>query len=293
MNDGISVVIPIYNERVAVARLGARIHSLLESMTRSSEVILVNDGSDDGSDRVLSDLASESVHILNHPTNRGYGAALKTGIRAARYGYVAIIDGDDSYPMDRIPDLLKYMEENNFDMVVGARNGEIVEQQWLRGLVKRRLLNLANVLGGFAISDLNSGLRIMRSSSLKIFLHMLPDGFSFTTTITLAMLSSGYVVGFVPIDYYKRSGSSKIRPIYDTINFIQVIVRSIMWFSPFRVFFPFGLSLIFSAFAIAGISWSLFDDIPHTTFVVLLMAGIQFLGLGMLADVIIKNTGMR
>jgi glycosyltransferase involved in cell wall biosynthesis len=293
MSDGISVVIPIYNERAAVARLGERIQNLLEGMVRPSEVILVNDGSTDGSEQMLPDLASESVHVVNHPTNRGYGAALKTGIHSAKYEWVAIIDGDDSYPMDRIPDLLKFAEESKLDMVVGARTGADVHIPWLPGYVKRRLLNVANVLGGFAIPDLNSGLRIMRTASLSRFLHMLPDKFSFTTTITLAMLSSGFQVGFVPINYYKRSGRSKIRPIYDTLNFLQAIVRAIMWFRPFRIFVPFGLFLILLAFVTVGIAWYLYNDIPHTTFAVLLVTGLQVLALGMLADVITKNSGMR
>ena len=166
---------------------------------------------------------------------------------------VVITDSDGTYPNDRIPELAAMMTD--WDMVVGARTGDEVRVPLVRRPAKWALNMLANVLVETRIPDLNSGLRVFRREVVLRFLPILPNGFSFTTTITLAMLSEGYRVTFVPIDYYARQGRSKIRPVYDTLNFLQLIVRTVLYFNPLRVFLPLSLFFFGAGLVVGLVVW--------------------------------------
>ena len=237
-----SVIIPCYNEREGIADT---VDSLVSQLHDSDgyEVIVVDDGSDDGSDEVLREVLQQHprVRVETHSCNRGYGAALKTGIRRSSAELIVITDADGTYPNERIPELVEIAK--SVDMVVGARTGENVTYSKIRKIPKFFLAGYASWLAGQRIPDLNSGLRVMRRSVLERFLNILPSGFSFTTTITLAMLTNYYAVRYIPIGYSSRVGKSKIRPIRDTLNFVQLILRTGMYFAPLRVFFPIGLML--------------------------------------------------
>ena len=148
-----------------------------------------------------------------------------------------ITDADGSYPAELIPVLLRDLGE--YDMVVGARVGEHVAIPLIRRPAKWFLRKLASYLAGRAIPDLNSGLRVMRKPLVTRFEHLLPSGFSFTTTITIAALCSGSLVRYCPIDYHKRIGESKIRPTH-TVEFLLLILRTIVYFNPLKVFIPLG-----------------------------------------------------
>src|SRR3989338_11136852 len=174
------------------------------------------------------------ARIITHQQNKGYGASIKTGIKNSSGDFVAIIDGYRSYAGRDLLKLTGYLKEN--DMVVGSRTKPKIKEQIMRKIAKFFLNRLAAYLVETRIPDLNSGLRIMRRNKLSEFLRILPNGFSFTTTLTLAFLDSGAVVNFIPIDYNKRHGKSKIRPVYDTLNFIQLILRTVLYFNPLRVF---------------------------------------------------------
>jgi glycosyltransferase involved in cell wall biosynthesis len=232
-----SVVIPCYNEESAIEE---SLQSLRECLGDIGpyEVIVVNDGSTDRTSEILEGRAREdaSLRIIHHMRNQGYGAALKTGIRRASGRLVAIIDADGTYPYDRLPDLINRAE--SADMVVGSRTGEIVDYSFFRRIPKLFLKSYMQWLAGQGIPDMNSGLRVFRKSSAERFLKILPDTFSFTTTITLAMLRNHYNVQFVPINYSKRKGKSKIKPFHDTIRFAQLILRTGMYFAPLRVLLP-------------------------------------------------------
>jgi hypothetical protein len=155
----------------------------------------------------------------------------------------------------------------------------------IRRPAKWAINQLANYLSQASIPDLNSGLRVMRRDVLQRFIRLLPAGFSFTTTITLAMLTNGFPVRFEAIDYEQRSGRSKIRPIRDTLNFIQLIIRTVMYFEPLRIFVPLSGLLIFASVAVLVSSW-LLGKVMDVTTVVLFVAGIQMLATGMIADII-------
>lgn len=290
-DDGLSIVIPVYNEAAAVPGLLQRVDAIREKVSGPLEVILVNDGSTDGTVEGLSAASADYIQVIHHDSNRGYGAALKTGIQAAQYPWIAITDADATYPDERIPDLFEWTQCSGFDMVVGARVGRHVKIPLIRRPAKWCLSVLANWLSGHNIPDTNSGMRVMRKETLKLFVRVLPNGFSFTTTITLAMLSSGYRVKYVPIDYYHREGISKIRPFHDTLAFLQLICRTVLWFSPLRVFVPLGVFCMVLAFVVLIGSWQLMGKAWDISFAVLCMTGVMVITVGMLADLINKRIG--
>ncbi len=284
----VSIVVPVYDEQHAVAETARLLLEAVAGLGSESEIIFVDDGSKDGTSAVLGEIAG--IRVVRHRENRGYGAAIKTGIRIARNPWIAITDADGTYPSHRLPDLFAVLCDENLDMVVGARTGGNVHIPWVRRPAKWFLGKLSNFLSGRRIPDLNSGFRIIRRSVLERYLRILPDGFSFTSTITLAMLTNGLNVGYVPIDYHQRSGKSKIRPVYDTLNFLQLILRVVLWFNPLRVFIPLSLLTMLASFAVLAGSWYYLPEAMDVTFGVLFMTSVLILAVGLLADMIDKRT---
>ncbi len=284
-HSGISVIVPAYNEEDGIGEVVDRIHGALTRSGRPFEILAVDDGSEDRTSAILQE---KPVQVLAHGTNRGYGAALKTGIRASRYRHVAILDADGTYKEEDILHLMEHME--SFDMVVGARTGEDVNIPLIRRPPKWILNKLANFLTETNIPDLNSGFRIFDKEVAERFFRILPQNFSFTTTLTMAMLTNGYSVKFVPTDYKKRKGDSKIRPFQDTVNFFSLIVRTALYFAPLKVFMPLSFVILF-----LGLAKMIFIDIlviQNLTdgSILLLLAGIQVGMLGLLADLIDKRS---
>jgi glycosyltransferase involved in cell wall biosynthesis len=245
----VTIIVPCYNERFAIGETIADIHRSLKDI-HGYELIVVDDGSTDGSRDLLNEMARTDarLRLIEHPSNRGYGAALKTAIREAHAEFLVITDGDGSYPNERIPELLRIAQEA--DMVVGARTADDVQYPFLRKIPKFFLRSYCSFIAGKSIPDINSGMRVFRRAVVQRFMRILPDGFSFTTTITLAMLTNNCDVRFVEITYMPRIGTSKIRPIYDTLNFFQLILRSATYFAPLRVFLPTAF-LLFNGFLIS------------------------------------------
>jgi len=284
---GVSVIIPAYNEETAIGPVVAQLSQVMAASGVLHEVIMVDDGSQDNSASIAKQ--QPGVTVIRHTSNQGYGAALKTGIRHAHYDMICITDADGTYPNDRIPALLENLIEGGYDMVVGARTGDTVKIPLLRRFPKWVLNKIANYLSGFKIPDINSGLRVMKKQSVERFFNILPDGFSLTTTITLAMLTNNMQVHYTPINYYHRKGKSKIRPIHDTLNFLQLIIRTSLYFNPLKVFIPLSLFLAIFAFLILFGSWLLFGKAMDVTFGVILMSAVMVLAIGMLADLIDKR----
>jgi glycosyltransferase involved in cell wall biosynthesis len=286
--EGVSVVVPSYNEQESVEETARQLVDALEGAGRPYEILFVDDGSTDETASRLerSDLP---VRVIRNARNLGYGASIKRGVDESIHPLVAITDADGTYPNDRLPELLDAME--GAEMVVGARTGSRVQIPLVRRPAKWAIGQLANYLVGRRIPDLNSGLRVMRRSSIERLRNILPDGFSLTTTITLALECRRYVVRYVPIDYFKRTGTSTIRPIHDTLNFIQLIVRTVMYFSPLKVFVPVGLAFVLAAAAVLAVGIVHLERIPDITTIILFVAGVQILVLGFLADLIDKRLG--
>ena len=278
----ISIIIPIYNEEGSIEEViaGLRIY-----LNQECEIIAVNDGSNDRSQELLEKMPD--IKVVHHSENQGYGAALKSGIREAQGEYILIIDADGSYPTESIAELINQKER--YQMVVGARIKPQSQIPALRKPAKWLLNQLANYLTGTKIPDLNSGLRIIRKNILNRFINLLPNGFSFTTTITLALLTNGYQVKYVPVDYYKRKGKSKIRPVRDTLNFLQLIIRTTLYFRPFKVFLPASLIILAAAIIIGVYSILFAPRFMDTTFVVLCATALQTFFFGLLAELIVKR----
>ena len=284
--DGVSIVIPAYNEEKGIAETLEEIKRMTKNLETECEVIVVDDGSKDNT----AEIATQSgVKVIQHPQNRGYGASLKTGIHHAKYDTIVITDADGTYPNSDIPKLLAEMEQYDCEMVVGARTGENVRIPIVRKPAKWFINKLANYLSRTKIPDLNSGLRVMKKSIIERYLGILPNGFSFTATITLAMLVNAYLVRYIPIDYRKRKGKSKIRPIKDTLNFIQLITKTVLYFEPLRVFTPFSMIFILASLGVLLYSFFLRPQIMDITTLVLFVTGVQMLAIGMLADLINKR----
>ena len=246
--SNVTIVIPAFNEEDSIGPAIEGLQLVMKNAEWSFEIIVVDDGSTDNTAERVSQC---DVGLLRLPRNCGYGAALKAGISAANSEYIVIIDADGTYPADAVPILLSKAHE--YDMVVGARNGPNVSEPLVRKPAKWFLRKLASYLAGQPIPDLNSGLRILKRSIVERYRGILPSGFSFTTTITLALMCNDHLVAFHPIDYYPRTGKSKIRPVH-AYHFLLLVLRTIVYFNPLKVFLPLG-ALFFSV----GIGKLIFD----------------------------------
>jgi glycosyltransferase involved in cell wall biosynthesis len=283
-NQGTTIIIPAYNEEEGIAEVLKN----LQSLSKEQEIIVVDDGSGDRTAEIAKSYPYVKLISYNH--NAGYGAALKTGIRAASGNTIIILDADGTYPHNQIPELLTAIQDGEYAMVVGARTSKNVNIPLVRRPAKWFINRLADYLSGMRIPDLNSGLRGMKKPVIEKFMNILPDGFSFTTTVTLALLTNGYQVKYIPIDYHKREGKSKIRPVRDSLNFIQLIIRTILYFNPLRVFIPLSICLTLFAFFVLFGSWFFLGKVMDVTFGVILMTAVMVLAIGMLADLIDKRT---
>lgn len=286
---GLSIILPVYNEQKAIEETISQLAQVKKNIDFGVEIILINDGSNDNTENILRKLSQEEFRVIHHPRNLGYGAALKTGTRAAKYAYIAISDADNTYPNDRIPEFFHKVLEEDIDMLVGARTGKSVKIFFMRKLAKWVLTKIANYLANVKIPDINSGFRIMKKDVVRSFLNILPNGFSFTTTITLAMEINGYSVKYEPIDYFSRKGKSKFKPIEDTLNFLQLIIRTILYFNPLKIFIPLSFSLAILAFFVLLGSWIFLSKPMDVTFAVILMTAVFTITIGMLADLIDKK----
>ena len=279
-----SLILPVYNEESGVEATLNHLQATLKSSSCKYEILVVNDGSTDGTRDVLQ--SRTDIKLIEHNRNRGYGAALKTGIRYAKYPLIVITDADGTYPNERIPELV--MLAMQADMVVGSRTGENVRYSNLRKIPKWFLVRFAEWITDCNIPDLNSGLRVFRKSVAERFLTILPDTFSFTTTITVAMLTNNYIVRYVPIDYHYRVGKSKIKPIRDTIRFMHLILRTGVYFAPLRVFMP--VAFVFFVGFLITLYQDIFvrRDLTEAT-LILLVAATQLGMFALLADLIDKR----
>src|SRR6188474_82306 len=236
----LTIVIPAYNEADGIGPVLTRLSAVMTASGIEHEILVVDDGSTDGTGRMVHGLLGKvpCLRVIEHEHNRGYGAALKTGIQAASAPVVGITDADGTYPNDRLPELYLTLQARRAEMVVGARTGANVNIPLVRRPAKAVLRLLANWITNTQIPDLNSGLRVFRRDAVLERFNLISDGFSFTTTVTLAMLVRHQTVVFMPVDYAKRTGSSKIRPFRDTLNFLVLTLRVAIYFEPLRIFLP-------------------------------------------------------
>src|SRR5919112_4443811 len=249
----VSVVLPVYNEKGHLLDELDRIRASLEASSLTYELIVVDDGSTDGSAERLADVPG--IRLIRFTKNRGSGSSRKAGSFAARGRAVVWTDADMTYPNDRIPELVKELEGH--DQVVGARTSEQGTAKALRVPAKWMIRVLAEYLSGSRIPDLNSGLRVFRRDVAAQYLHLLPAGFSCVTTITMAFLANGYSVKYVPIDYFERAGRSKFHWWTDTKRYGLQVIRLVLSYNPMRFFMPIGMTLF--AIGVAKLGFDLVD----------------------------------
>ena len=280
----VSVVIPAFNEKEGVGSVVQEVREVLAQHGMVAEIIVVDDGSPDETSRFA---ANAGARVLRHLSNRGYGAALKSGITAAANDYVVITDADGTYPCSYIPELLARLQ--TADMVVGARISRNVKIPLVRRPAKWILNRLANYLTNARIPDLNSGLRAFRRNVAMQYFAILPDQFSWTTTITLAMHCDKYAVAYLPIDYRARRGRSKIVP-WDAGSFAILILRTAMLFRPLRIFIPVVLFCLLYGVVKMSIDMTRDPNISASALLAFVSALISLL-IGMLGDAIAARLG--
>lgn len=271
----LSIVLPAFNEAKAIGKVVKEVKNAVVGI--DCEIIVVDDGSKDRTAEVISNIPG--VTAVSHPYNKGYGASLKTGIRLAKSDYVMIMDGDGQHDPRYIKKFFSMRKD--YDMIVGARN----KNTGLVRLPAKIAIGLfANYLSGKRIPDLNSGYRLIKTALAKEYLSVLPNKFSFTTTITLLSFDGGYSVHYESIRMKKRkTGKSTIHPINDTLNFILLIVRSTMLVNPLKVFIP--VSALMGLFGIAFVLYGLkvYSSFPVSA-TVIFMAAIFTMFFGLIAD---------
>ncbi len=282
----VSVVLPIYNEKGHLRAEIDRITAALDASTYSYEIIVVDDGSDDGSADELDSI--DGIRLIRHRTNRGSGAARRTGTTAARGTIVVWTDVDMTYPNERIPELVA--ETADCDHVVGARRTEEGTNRFFRVPAKAFIRWLASYLTETRIDDLNSGLRAFRRDVAMQYVHHLPAGFSCVTTLTMSFLSNGYQVKYVPIDYFPRAGESKFHWWRDTKRYLLQVIRMALSYNPLKVFLPVGLVLLALGIAKLVYDWIDKDFRLAANTLLILFAALQTIGVGLLADLIVRAT---
>ena len=236
-----SLIIPVYNEENAIGSILKEILSTFSS--ERLEVIVVDDGS---IDKTAIEVKKYPVRFLQNIKNSGYGHSLKQGIKSALHPHIIITDGDGSYPISMLAKLIDEYEKG-YDMVVGARRGKHYQGSFIKSVSRFFFRAISEFATGQRIPDINSGCRIFRKDLVEKFFHTLSSGFSFTTTITLAFMLNTYSVQYIPIDYHKRSGSSKIRYVRDILRSLQLIVEAIVLYNPLKMYLICMVVAIFIA----------------------------------------------
>lgn len=233
----VTVIIPAYNEESAI---GCTLEELWETVkSHNWDIIVINDGSTDRTAEIVK--AFTFVKLIEHPYNKGYGASLKTGIQNAETELVAFYDADGQHKPEDLQSMLNNMAQ--YDMLVGMRTKNSYSA-WTRRPGKWVLAKVANYLSGRKIPDLNSGLRIVKKELIENMLHLFPQGFSFSTTSTLAFFNMGYNVGYHPITARKRIGQSTVKQLKHGSETLMLILRLIVLFNPLKVFLPVSFALI-------------------------------------------------
>lgn len=238
----ISVIIPAYREEKIIGTVVEKVHLVMEKIGQSFEIIVVNDGSDDGTARVAE---KAGAHVISHPYNIGNGAAIKTGIRHAQGKILLMMDGDGQHNPEDIPRFIEAAK--TYDMVVGARSKNS------KATFQRRLANsfyngIASYVCARKIQDLTSGFRAIHGHIAREMLPLLPNTFSYPTTITLAVVRSGYSLTYLPIQTAWRTGKSKIRPLADGTRFLLIIFKIATLYSPMKLFLPISVLTFLAGF---------------------------------------------
>lgn len=262
MQNKISIVLPAKNESGAIGQTIAQIKRL----QLAHEIIVVNDGSTDNTKHVAENLGAK---VVTHPYSKGNGAAIKTGARTATGDIIVFMDADGQHDPNDIPKLLEKINQG-YDLVVGARQ-KGSQASVGRGVANALYNNLATYMTEQKVEDLTSGFRAVRADKFREFLYLLPNGFSYPTTSTMAFFRAGYSVTYVPIHTAKRIGKSHIQPLKDGVRFFLIIFKIATLFSPLKMFLPIAIVLFLMATGWYG--YTLFELHRFTNMSALLYTG--------------------
>jgi glycosyltransferase involved in cell wall biosynthesis len=229
----ISIVIPAFNEAESMVETVERVEAAFRDSGHTFEIIVVDDCS---SDDTAARAATTSARVIRHPTNKGYGNALLTGVRNAVYPWIAITDADGTYPAEELPHLLDEALARDLDMLVGARQGRHFSGGIVKRLARFCFKSFTEFVVGESIPDVNSGLRVIRRELIARCAPALSGGFSFTTSITIIAFQTGHHVAYRPVAYFARRGRSHVRYGRDTLRALQIIVMTIVLFNPIKLF---------------------------------------------------------
>ncbi|MDT0304550.1 glycosyltransferase family 2 protein [Streptomonospora wellingtoniae] len=288
----VTIVLPCFNEQEHVVKEVERVCAAMDASRHSYELLAVDDASTDDTLALLREAEPlfPRLRVLAFGHNGGAGTVRRIGTQRARGRIVVWTDADMTYPNERIPELVDLLAANpDIDQVVGARTQESGTHRLLRVPMKWLIRKLAERLTNTRIPDLNSGLRAFRREVSLPYLRLLPPGFSCVTTITLAFLSNQHLVHYVPIDYAKRSGTSKFHFVRDAYRYLLQVLRMVMYFNPLKVLMPLALWLLG-----IGSAKFVFDQvrdplyIPNNT-IMLLTSGLIVAAMALLADLIVRS----
>ena len=270
MKPRVSIVLPAKNEAEALEGLLPE----LRSCQPTAEIIVVDDGSTDATRHVCE---REGVRVISHPYSKGNGAAIKTGARVAQGSVLVFMDADGQHRPSEIERLLGKLDAG-FDLVIGAR-GRSTQASRARGLANALYSRLATLFVGQEITDITSGFRVARASCFREFLHLLPNGFSYPTTSTMAFFRAGYSVGFLPIEVDARVAGSKshIRLLRDGARFLLIIFRVGTLYSPLKLFLPVSLTFLAAGLAYYGYTFSTAGRFTNGTGLLLITSVLVFL----------------
>ena len=283
----LSVVVPALNEEAGIGPVLDRLVTVLGEFGVKYEIIVVDDGSDDGTGARARQ--RDGVRVIRHPQNAGYGASVYDGVLAARYERIVITDADGTYPIEALPELLQWA--GDYDMVVGARTGRTYRGSLFKFPARLAFGALCSFVTGTAIPDVNSGLRVMRRDLVLAFSDPLSRGMSFTTTMTLALLSNGYFVKFVPISYHQRIGRSKVRYVRDTLRASQILAQAITRYNPIKLFLVLAALSALAGVIAVGVGWVIGTAVLWTIGALQLAAVLPLFGLGLVADLLRRQHG--
>jgi len=237
----ISVIIPARDEAGSIETTIREVGEAFEDSPHDCEIIVVNDASRDGTAALAR---AAGACVISHPTTKGYGNALLTGIRHARFPWIAITDADGTYPVDRLPEFLDRALDEGLDMVVGARQWEHFTEPLGKRALRAAFGGLIRQVVGEPIPDINSGLRVIRRELLDRFAPVLSGGFSFTTSLTIIAFQTNHHVGYVPVGYFPRKGASHVRLGRDSLRALQIVVMTIILFNPIKLYLAQALAVL-------------------------------------------------
>ena len=281
----LTIIIPAYNEESSIKETLGELIGFCKQKLKDYQIIVVDDASRDRTGEIAK--AYGEVTVMRNPVNIGYGGSIKRALPFSAHKYILIMDGDGTYPAAEIEQLMTYARD--FDMVIGARKGKHYRGSLFKNISRKIFYILVKYVTGENIPDVNSGLRIFQKDKVMRFYNRLCNGFSFTTTITIALISTGHLVKHVDITYKKRIGSSKVRFLRDSLRTLQILVEAISYFNPIKAFLPFCIAF-FLLFSYFGVRYVILENMGYLFLSIFCMAfSVLFFSFGMLGYIFTKG----